>query len=238
MMARTTPAVKPLERSIGKGRKPKTQFIIVSEGEITEPYYFRKLKDLWHYPLLDIRIIEKAGVPTSVVERAIEEFKSKQRETKKNNNSFEIFEVWALFDRDNFTSAMISEAFQQAEANNIKVAHSNPCFELWGLMHFGCYAKPGHHHAVHKALTKKIPTYHHDKNPIFCPSEIMDKYEAAVNNSEKAIINREGEGTPHPKGDPSTNVHLLTEAIRKAANVPMPVRAVPQSPPRSRASKC
>lgn len=217
-MARQIPSIKPLKRKAGN-RLPRTEFILVSEGSVTEPYYFNSLQDLWRYPLLKIRIIEGAGVPTSVVARAIDTLRERKNEARRNRDSFEKFEVWALFDRDNFSPAMITEAFRLAKVNGIEVAHSNPCFELWGLMHFSCQARPGHHHDVHRALREQIPTYHHENNPKFCPKLLQEKYNQAVKNSEKALSDRLNEGTPHPEGDPSTTVHVLTERIRKAANV-------------------
>lgn len=216
-MAHQFPSTKPLERKKGN-RPPRKEFIIVSEGAVTEPFYFNRLQDLWRYPLLKIWVIEGAGVPTSVVARAIEVLDERKKEARRNQDSFERFEVWALFDRDNFPAAMISEAFQLAQAHGIEVAHSNPCFELWGLMHFSCYARPGHHHDVHRALRDRIPTYHHDDNPRFCPKSLQDKYPQAVQNSAKALNDRLAEHTPHPVGDPSTTVHVLTERIREAAN--------------------
>ena len=43
-------------------------------------------------------------------------------------------EVWCVFDVD--AHPHLPDAKQKAEANRIKMAISNPCFELWLLLHF------------------------------------------------------------------------------------------------------
>jgi hypothetical protein len=43
-------------------------------------------------------------------------------------------EVWCVFDVDEHPK--LAEARDQANANGIQLAVSNPCFELWLLLHF------------------------------------------------------------------------------------------------------
>lgn len=215
-MANSFPKARGLSRR-GAVRDANVEFVIVCEGKITEPTYFKRLQRLWHYPhtLLTIEIIGAAGIPTSVVDRAIAEREDRVRKNRRSKDSFDRFEVWVAFDRDNFETDVLNDAFQRAAANGIHVAFSNPCFELWGVFHFECYNRPGHHHEIHKHLTKCLPTYHHEKNPVVCPIDLETRYEDAVKNAAEARRLRSLDGPSN--GDPSTTVDLLTERLRVAA---------------------
>ena len=211
-MLRRFPASRPLTRKFGiKAARPL--IVIVCEGRITEPYYFRDFKNLHGNGLVTVHAIGGCGVPDSVVERAIEEKENLRGVARKSKDSFEsLYEVWAAFDRDDHPNDKVLRAMELARGNGINLAYSNPCFEVWGLMHFSCYAKPGHHHEVQQALKTMLTNYCHEKNPVLDVSSLAEKYNNAVRNSENALKNRYSEGIEG--GNPSTTVHLLTERIR------------------------
>src|SRR5436309_3458500 len=77
-------------------RDPKSRAVIVCEGLITEPEYFLSLAREYK-ALVSIKLVKGAGVPTSVVERAIIE----RRATASDSAGFGINDqFWAVFDRD------------------------------------------------------------------------------------------------------------------------------------------
>ena len=51
-------------------RAPKRKFIIFSEGKNTEPDYFRAVRTELLGALLDLEIIDAAGVPLTIAEKA------------------------------------------------------------------------------------------------------------------------------------------------------------------------
>jgi hypothetical protein len=116
---------KQVNRS--KSRELVTFFLIVCEGEKTEPNYFRSFPKKVGKFIYDISF-EGGGISTlGVVEKAIQlREKSKQKYDR----------VWAVFDRDCFKANSFNSAIQKAKANNIKCAWSNQAFELWYLLHF------------------------------------------------------------------------------------------------------
>ena len=74
-------------------------------------------------PTIDI---EGEGANTvTLVNRAIE---------FRNRADFVYQHVWVVFDKDDFDT--FDEAIKLASENEIEVAWSNPCFELWVLLHF------------------------------------------------------------------------------------------------------
>jgi hypothetical protein len=195
-------------------REPKPEIVVVCEGKVTEPRYFEDFKALSGNSLVTVTPIGGCGVPVSVVERAIEVKHERERAARRSRDSFDLrFEVWAVFDRDAHPDGQVPRAFALAEKNGVLVAYSNPCFEVWGLMHFACYARPGHHHECQAELRRQLHGFCHEKNPVFDVRLLERRYADAVRNAERALKERENEGTLH--GDPSTSVFLLTERIRK-----------------------
>jgi hypothetical protein len=122
-------------------RHYKEFFLIVCEDESTEPAYFRKVFQEKFEELLpkDTIRIETVGTGRNslgVVEKAVEERISRTEIVPKA-----IDHVWAVFDKDDLdqnetTAKRFEEAFSVAAANDINIAYSNECFELWLLLHF------------------------------------------------------------------------------------------------------
>lgn len=196
-----------------KPRLPAEKIVIVCEGKVTEPAYFKSFKEIHRNPLVEVTTIGGCGVPPSVVQRAIEEKQRLIQIARRSRDSFDLlFQVWAVFDRDAHPQPQVPAALQMAKQNDIKVAFSNPCFEVWGLMHFLEYARPGHHHAVQHELKRLLPGYCHEKNPAIDARALQSSYHEAVQRSARSLEARARE--QRPQGDPSTNVHELTEAIR------------------------
>ena len=132
-MARTMKIDNALQKRFAKQAKKSksreliTYFLIVCEGEKTEPNYFKSFPKQVGKIVYDIEF-DGGGISTlKVVEKAIElRDKSKQKYDR----------VWAVFDRDSFKSNSFNNAILKAKANNVSCAWSNEAFELWYLLHF------------------------------------------------------------------------------------------------------
>lgn len=111
-------------------RVQRKYFLIVCEGEKTEPLYFEALKNDLPPGVLAVYNFEIAGTgmnTSSLIDYTIE---------RRNSSHFKYDEVWAVFDRDSFTPQQFNAAIAKAEANKIKTAWSNEAFELWYVLHF------------------------------------------------------------------------------------------------------
>jgi len=111
-------------------REIRKYFLIVCEGEKTEPNYFEALKNDLPVGVLSVFNIDIDGTgknTTSLVDHALR---------MKDKASFHYDEVWAVFDRDSFSPTQFNTAITKAAANKIKTAWSNEAFELWYLLHF------------------------------------------------------------------------------------------------------
>ena len=121
-------------RSLGRaspGSAPR-QIAVFAEGSKTEPDYLAN----WYRAYRDrVQVNITGGLrdPTTTVERAVSQKRSEAREAKRGRGRASD-EYWCVIDDDERSS--VSLAVEKAEANGIHVAVSNPCVELWFILHF------------------------------------------------------------------------------------------------------
>lgn len=120
------------QKRIEKKRKQNTKeikvyFLIVCEGEKTEPNYFKSFKTNVKSYVYTIDTLGEGSNTKDLVNRTI----------KARDRSSQLYDsVWAVFDRDSFSPDNFNGAIQLANNNNVKVGWSNEAFELWYLLHF------------------------------------------------------------------------------------------------------
>jgi len=182
----------------------------VCEGRVTEPDYFRALGRRERIKLIEVVVNDEGGVPKTLVERAVQLKKSADREARRMNDRFLRYdEIWCVFDIDAHPN--VAQAKQQARDNTILLAVSNPCFEVWILLHFQDQRGHVERHTVQGICRGHIPGF--VKSVPF--SALDGRYEEAVARAtalEKWQIECGRAG-----GNPSTDVHKLTERIRRLA---------------------
>ena len=115
-------------------RAPRPRFLIVCEGMKTEPGYFRAMRHL-ERSLIELELVSPGEKPKALVERAVAMKKEAAARAKREKTRTAAHDqVWCVFDVDEHP--YLPEAKHQARDNGIEVAVSNPCFELWALLHF------------------------------------------------------------------------------------------------------
>lgn len=193
-------------------------FIIVCEGEITEPDYFLDFpynKQLGqrnpsgkYYGRSPIIIEGGAGQWSDVVKKAKILFLKSKREGMLINSE----NVWCVFDCDN-NQHKFNEAIQMAKKNGFNAVYSNVCFELWYALHF-------------KNVVVAIPETRYDriisdKLDIDYSHGTLGMYELIIDKQSTALINaklledRKAE-IDEQYDDPSISVHNLVNALNHA----------------------
>lgn len=111
-----------------RGVEQRATVAVFTEGKITEPQYVKVLKDIYR-GAVNIDVINRyvGSAPDVLVKKAIDY----QRNVDRHNAQYD--EIWCLFDRNEHLN--IEVAMQNARKNNIKTAITNPCFELWLVLH-------------------------------------------------------------------------------------------------------
>lgn len=186
-------------------RQPKALIVVVTEGTSTEPGYFKVFKQLHGSESAALKVIPLGADPRAVVERAIDETPLDPEPS--GNDS-----VWAVFDRDDHER--FNEAVDLARGNNIKTAVSNPCFELWGILHYELLDAPTHRHDCQRRLRELCGGYRQSSGKRFEDAGVVNgQHGEAVRRARELLRRRNQEG--EPSGNPSTTVHELTEWIRQ-----------------------
>ena len=110
----------------------RARFVIFCEGELTEPLYlkaFASLQEVRSVATLDIR-----GLGCEQ-RKLVEEARAAKRSER--GQAIGTTKYWCVFDVEAPTPhARLHEAVQMARDNGISVAISNPCFELWLVLHY------------------------------------------------------------------------------------------------------
>ncbi|WP_461246563.1 RloB family protein [Treponema sp. R6D11] len=115
-----------------KNNRTLRRFLIVCEGEKTEPNYFRKFPE--NPEVYDRIDIYGTGYNTlSLVAEAI----NLKLEAEKRKEPY--IEVWCVFDKDDFSIDLFVHAIILAGNNQIKCAYSIEAFEIWYMLHFNFY---------------------------------------------------------------------------------------------------
>lgn len=126
-MSRRRRSPRSLRRT--SGTRPERRIIwVFTEGKITEPAYIRALRSLPEVrerSAVRIELGSERDVPYPLVQLAAEKVDAEN-----------VDEVWCVFDVEHpDPHPRLREALDHAERTGVKTAISNPCFELWLVLH-------------------------------------------------------------------------------------------------------
>jgi hypothetical protein len=180
-------------------REIRQRFLIVCEGEKTEPNYFRSFRVPKDVIQIDIKGVGEN--PSKLVESA-----------KKLNEQEDYDRVWCVFDRDDWPAQDFNNAIKNAESQNFKVAYSNEAFELWYVLHFE-FLNTGIPRSDYCKKLNSLLDRKYKKNSEQIYDELIEKQAIAIENAKKLI--KQYERHNPVQDNPSTTVHLLVEELNK-----------------------
>jgi RloB-like protein len=190
-------------------KEPRRRILVVCEGEVTEKEYLDAFCKHVRNPLVDVEISGLGADPVTVV-RAARDRKRDGDVAARSDANLAYDDVWCCFDVDDF-GKKVAEARTMAKDNGLRLAMSNPCFELWLLLHHrdspGAIART----ALAKLLRKAQPDVV-DKHVDF--AQLASSYEAAVRRATK--LDTDAIAAGEANRNPTTEVYRLTEAIDDA----------------------
>ncbi len=194
-------------------------FLIVCEGEKSEPNYFESLKDALPKGVLDVcdfKIIGTGNNTNSLVTKAMQLREKWQIQTGRT-----IDKLWIVFDKDSFTLHSFNSAIQTCIANapNVEAAWTNEAFELWYLLHFHFYntgiSRKQYQNLIESNFIEKgLANYKYKKNSIemFLLLEEHGNREDAIRNATN--LERHFAGTAnYAHQNPCTKVHHLVAEL-------------------------
>lgn len=120
---------RPLRRSTGRLEQRK-RFLIYVEGDVSESLYLKGVRRDLGRSGPGIVIGSTHGEPLGLVRAAIDH---RERE-RRDGNPFT--QVWCVFDVESPTPhPSLDEAITLAGRSKVRCGISNPCFELWLILH-------------------------------------------------------------------------------------------------------
>ncbi len=198
-------------------REERQRFFLFCEGQNTEPEYFKALKNSCTGAMISIECVAPAGVPETLTGLAKKRQKQLNKE-KRKNKSAQKDSVWAVFDKDEHPN--VANAIQVCESADVGLAYSNPCFEVWLLLHHEDHHASDDRHEVQQKYANIDPDYDANNRKIPNCNALIRDIEVAENRAENQCSQRELEGAV--LGRPCTTVYKLTRAIRAAAKAAKP----------------
>ena len=193
-------------------REINTFFLIVCEGEKTEPLYFNSFpRKNTKKEIIEIECKDSGGKTSAmqVVNKAIEL-------KNKSNNKYD--SIWAVFDKDQNAPETFHKAIEKAENENIKIAWSNEAFEIWYILHFqyleSSISRSQYKNIIEKVITEKSNTkFRYTKS-----TKNMYELITSLGDQSKAILyakkmEKKHENTPYALCNPRTTVYKLVEEL-------------------------
>ena len=199
-MARAKRGNKKLSRK-SSSLAPKLTIYALCEGKNSEPDYLIDFCKLHGNGMVSVIPSRAMGVPLTIVNLAVKEKSKLEIEAKKSNDPLDLqFEVWAVFDRD----------------EHPKVAYSNPCFELWALLHFNDHSQYIHRHRLQSKLESVLPGYDSKKSKKICAIFMDEYYDEAKARAIK--LEEEHKKVGESKVNPYTDIYILLDKIKSNGN--------------------
>ena len=205
------------KRQVG-GIPQRKYFLIVCEGEKTEPNYFKAIKNTLPRGVMQCIDIEGEGKNTLTLIEKIVTIREKER--KLTGKKYD--QTWAVFDRDSFPEQNFNNAINKGEnlKNKVNCAWTNEAFELWYLLHLefvnAAMSREEYKPRIENWISQRIGIeFKYAKNRLDMYS-ILQEY----GNEEQAILwakrlEREYEGYEFSNHNPCTKVHKLVIELNK-----------------------
>lgn len=177
-----------------------------TEGRVTEPDY------LSHWERLNdgVRIDWGASgmVPMSLVRHAREDAGLSRRASKRHSSP-DYDEIWCVFDVDAHPN--VKQAISEAQQSGIQVAVSNPCFELWLVLHCQDQAASIQSSDIQRDA-KKLNLIRGKAIPASAWKTLTDNYDDAKRRARD--LDQMHRGVSPPRSNPSTDVWRLVDRLR------------------------
>jgi len=187
--------------------EPKPRILIVVEGKVTEAEYLDCFKAWCRNPRVEVEVDNSAGVPLTLVRRAKDrKAEAENRAGRERDQNLAYEEVWCLYDVDEHPD--LPKTRDMARGNGIQFAESNPCFELWLVLHVR--ESPGPRSPEQMQRMARELGVVDGKHVRF--EQISSGYESAVKRARR--LDQDGEDAGEVGRNPSTGVWRLAHSIR------------------------
>ena len=190
----------------------KPVIIVVCDGAKTEPIYFNNFKS--RDKLFHVKVVHGGKNYHDLIKKGLHECSGVESAC----------DVWCVSDVDvdpntpyneSSKNQQLKEFEEQARKHRFQIVLSNPCFELWYLLHFGySTSKLPTYKSVEQKLSANLINYSKTKNYF---NELSGTLDDAITNAKKLRKHHESIGVNDfacVATNPYTDVWRLIEKIR------------------------
>jgi hypothetical protein len=208
------------KREYGYKQPKANSYLIVTEGEKTEPLYLRGIIQLiedkmgGNVDVVEIPIIDISGEGCSTC-KLIEKTDEIVRRAKIIYQN-----VWVVFDKDDFED--FDQAINEGMKKEYKIAWSNQSFEYWAYLHFH-YSDVALHRdqwcekldEIFKHYNLGIGEYKKNYSEIYCMLDTHDGVNTAIKNAKRRMTEFDFDKMKPSVYDPGTTMHVLVAELKK-----------------------
>ena len=187
----------------------RERILVYTEGQTERTYLKKHLSRRQTGVQIKVNHLRKGRL--ALIKKIIERCK---KEDSKDKTS-----VWVVLDRDENPSNrddknQFEKVLATAKRNQISVACSNSCFEVWPLLHFQDIHKAMSNGELLTALSQYFEEYKKDGELVYKTLQEKGDYNAACRRADKLLEKHKGESTKVADANPSTTIHKLIKILR------------------------
>lgn len=180
----------------------RPHFLIVCEGEQTEPNYFRSFR-----VNAEVEVKGTGQNTLSLIEY------TRRLQTQAERQGRRYTAIWTVFDKDDYPMERFNQAIEQARQAGFGAAYSNEAFELWYILHFeyvdSAVSRPRYQEILAQKLAKP-----YNKNDFTLYGFQLSRQRAALQFAERLLASYEPGHNP-ARDNPCTTVHLLVQELNR-----------------------
>lgn len=184
----------------------RRRIVVFTEGEKTEVSYINHWARIYRGSV-HVVFGKKHGVPWTLVNAAAQ---ARREERRFGGSQSGNTEYWCVFDRN--SHLRIPDSLQMARDNGINIALSNPCIELWFVLHYRCQTRH-----IERRDAQRDCGHLLDWNKRALPTEVLraleDRFEDAKRRAQMLDRMHAGDGR-EPRSNPSSDIWKLVDSIR------------------------
>ena len=171
-----------------QNRKTNPIYYVFCEGK-SEEEYIKTLKQFFRKPI-KIKIEQKNVINKSKIDSYLQQEKFDKSKDR----------IFLMYDLDIKNTLENLQEVEKKYKTHVILLVSNPCFELWYLLHFQNYVENDSSKDVENALRRYVSNYQKGEVP-----ENLDKQSDAIRRATKLNL----------YNNPSTSVYKLIEILKK-----------------------
>ncbi|MBR4766736.1 MAG: RloB domain-containing protein [Clostridia bacterium] len=190
-------------------KTPKPLIVIIAEGKnVTETNYFKSFQNQYASYNIKLLSVGHETDPKNMLERLEDYWQKQELNTENGDMAFVVLDLDCDEKKANLIKRLASKSF------NSRFIVSNPCFEVWFLLH---YKYSTHSYLTGSELINDLKTFIPDYDKTMDVSELLyDNIDAAISNAYKLKDHYETLGSKWPSNDcnPRTDVPVIIEYIK------------------------